>query len=134
MTTTKLTTTSNTVNVNVNGESTRVTTSSSKIQLDVKPNTLSVSLARVGPQGAIPKVFLNDLQDIDLTGAVDGDGLRYEATSNEWKPHTFSTSSLSDIDNSTRANGSLLIYDNSSTKYVASNSIEDNMTIKGGTF
>jgi len=113
---------------------TNLTAISNKINVEVKKTNLDISISRVGPQGATPRVSLSDLQDIDLTGAVDGDGLRYETLSNKWKPHTFSTSSLSDIDNSTRANGSILIYDNSSTKYVASNSIEDNMTIKGGTF
>jgi len=134
MATTKITTKSNTVKVNVNNEPyTRVSTSSSKVQIDVKTNKLNVSLARVGPQGAIPKVNFSDLQDVNVSSASTGDGIVLNAE-NQWVPHTFTTTSLADIDNTAKTNGSILIYSLADHKYKATNIIQDDMTIKGGTF
>jgi len=133
MANTKLTTTSNQVKVSVSDESTKITTSSNKINVDVKTTKLSVSLARVGPQGATPRITLSEVIDVDTSGASEGDGLILNA-SNTWVPHTFTTTSLSDIDNTNKQDGSILIYKNTSQKYTATNSIEDNMTISGGTF
>lgn len=52
--------------------------------------------------------------------------------------HTFATtattSSLLDVDNSARSDGSILIFSSASERYTATNTINDNMTINGGSF
>jgi len=113
---------------------TKLTVNTNKIDVDVKTTKLNVSLARVGPQGASAlNTTFQELTDVNVSTASVGDGIILDSD-NTWVPHTFSTTSLSDIDNTNRQDGSLLIYNNTSQKYTASNIIEDNMTIKGGTF
>jgi hypothetical protein len=52
--------------------------------------------------------------------------------------HTFATtattSSLLDVDNSARTDGSILIFNSTSDRYTATNTINNNMTINGGSF
>lgn len=69
----------------------------------------------------------------DVSSHSEGDGLIFNAT-NTLVPHTFTTTSLSDIDNTNKQNGSVLLYSTSASKYVATNTIQDNMAIIGGTF
>ena len=66
----------------------------------------------------------------------------YSITNNDisnWNvAHTFATtattSSLLDVDNSARSDGSILIFSSASERYTATNTINDNMTINGGSF
>ena len=135
MATTKLTTTSNEVKVNINGDSsTKVNTSSSKVSVDVKSAKVDVSLARVGPQGASATLTISEATDIELNNLANNDGLIYNSSTQKWVNHKFATTSLSDIDNTNKQDGSVLLYKSSTEKYTATNSIEDNMTISGGTF
>ena len=115
---------------------TKITSNPTKVDISVKPRKVDVTLSRVGPQGLpgdITESVLSDLSNVDLTGASIGDGIVLDSDNN-WVPHTFSTTSLADIDNSNQENGSILIFSDTTEKYTASNTIENNMTIKGGTF
>ena len=69
----------------------------------------------------------------DLSGISEGDGV-VMGNNDTLVAHTFTTTSLSDVDNTNRQNGSVLVYNTTSNKYISTNTIEENMTIKGGTF
>ncbi len=69
----------------------------------------------------------------NLSGISEGDGI-VMGSNNTLVAHTFTTTSLSDVDNTNRQNGSVLVYNTTSNKSVSTNTIDENMTLKGGTF
>jgi len=69
--------------------------------------------------GYLTSVALNDLSDVDTTGATTGQAIIWDAPSNTWKPGTVATSGggieLTDISVTTLSNGTAsLVYDDSS--------------------
>ena len=69
--------------------------------------------------GYLTSVALNDLSDVDTTGATTGQAIIWDAPSSTWKPGTVATSGggieLTDISVTTLSNGNAsLIYDNNS--------------------
>ena len=68
-----------------------------------------------------------------VTNASDGDALLYDQASNSWKNYRLTTNKLDDVDNSAQSDGSVLSYDSNSSKYKATNTLQ-NVTIDGGTY
>jgi hypothetical protein len=78
---------------------------------------------------------LGELNDVLITDVQDGDIIRYEAETQTYVNHRLTTTSVSDIDNTNRADGSVLVYNGTTQKYTATNTIEnENTTVLGGTF
>jgi hypothetical protein len=92
-----------------------------------------VSLSRTGGQGA--KGDTGSIED-SFPNATDEQILRYDEENTQWTTHTLTTTSLSDIDNTNRTDGSMLIYSTNSSKYEATNTIgaTGTVTLNGGTF
>ena len=65
-------------------------------------------------QAALAALTLGGLDDVDLTGAVDGDALIYDAVSETWKPGEASTvaaiNDLTDVNTTGLTNGQILRY------------------------
>lgn len=89
--------------------------------------------------------------NLELSGTVDGrdiasDGAQIDSLgsaafadttdfASASHTHSFTTTDLSDIDNTARSDGSVLVYNGTTSKYVATNAIEnDNIVIKGGNY
>jgi hypothetical protein len=78
---------------------------------------------------------LSGLSDVLVTTPQEGDALLFDSASGDFQNYQLTTSRMSDIDNTNRADGSVLVYNGTATKYVATNSIDNgNLTIKGGSF
>jgi len=76
---------------------------------------------------------LSDLNDMQLTNETTGQILRFNGTN--FVNHTLTTTNVSDIDNTGKTDGALLIYDGSSSKYKATVDIDNaNTFLKGGTY
>lgn len=76
-----------------------------------------------------------DLTDVSYETKEDGDILVYDQEISAFTTHKFKTSNLRDVDDSARADGSILIFNGTSQKYKASQSIDnENFSIIGGTF
>jgi hypothetical protein len=80
-----------------------------------------------------------DLVDMGTIAQIadlqDGDIIAYNEEESRWGNHKLRTSSISDIDNTNKSDGALLVYNSSSEKYTATTTIENqNTTISGGTF
>ncbi len=92
-----------------------------------------VETFNLGTLGA--SITLDELQDINTTGITSGQVIQYESETSTYVPHTLTTGSMTDVDNTNRADGSLLLYDGASTKYKATNKLNNaNTTILGGAF
>lgn len=78
---------------------------------------------------------LNDLTNVNYQEFNDGDILMYEEEISAFTTHSFTTSNLRNVDDSARADGSILIFNGAQQKYEASRSIDnENFNIIGGTF
>jgi len=78
---------------------------------------------------------LNDLKDVDTTNIIDNQVIQYKAATSTYVPHTLTTSSMSDVDNTNREEGALLIFDDNSSKYKSTTQINNaNITLIGGSF
>jgi len=78
---------------------------------------------------------LIDLLDVDYDVVSDGDFIIYSAEDQQFTTHTFTTSSISDIDNTNKTDGALLVYNGTTEKYTATTSINNaNTSIIGGSF
>lgn len=110
-----------------------VTVSNNNLSISLDNVDYSVSLSRTGGQGAKgdPGSFADEFPN-----ATDGQIIRYDEDNTEWTTHTLTTTSLSDIDNTNRADGSMLIYSTASSKYEATNTLgaTGTVTLNGGTF
>lgn len=67
-----------------------------------------------------------------VTNPVEGDILQHDGTN--FVNHSLTTSRLLDIDNSAVTDGSMLIYKTTTNKYTATNTLDNSITISGGTF
>jgi hypothetical protein len=129
------------------------------ISVDVSKISYEVSLARVGSQGSkgdtIESAYISeddlifvmsnsngDTYEItvsgfitDLSDAHDHDNRYYTETEIDHKFATRSTSDLTDIDNTLRSDGAVLIYNGESSKYMSTTTINNpNTTITGGSY
>jgi len=81
---------------------------------------------------------INSLSNVNITGLQNDQVLVYNSASSSWenREHTFATtSSLGDVDNTSRTDGSLLVYNGTSFKYEATATIQnENTIIQGGSF
>lgn len=88
----------------------------------------------VGAQSA--PTNLSDLNDVVLDNLSDNNFLTYDEASNTWTnfDYTLTTvGTLSNVDDSTKEDGSVLVYRTSSSKYETTTRLEQ-QTIIGGTF
>ena len=86
--------------------------------------------------GSLSEVInLLDLLDVDYNSIEDKNFIIYDATSQKFTTHTFTTSSVSDIDNTNKTDGALLVYNGTTNKYTATTEIQNpNTFILGGSF
>lgn len=81
---------------------------------------------------------ITNIDDVTITLPQNGDVLVYNSSLSVWenKPHTFATTSdLGDVDNTSRTDGSLLVYSQTSSKYEATATLQNqNTIILGGSF
>lgn len=73
-------------------------------------------------------ISLRDIGGVTVSNASEGDLLVYSETSSTFENHKLTTTNLIDIDNTSVANGAVLVYNGTTTKYTATT------TILGGTF
>jgi len=97
-------------------------------------NATATTVAQI--ESVLQTLSLDNLTDVDTSTDTpeNGDALVWDT--NAWKTHKLTTTNISNIDESNRADGSMLIYNNSSSKYVTTNNIGTigDVTIVGGTF
>ena len=75
------------------------------------------------------------LADVTITTPTNGDVVLYDSSSSTFKNYSLTTSRLTDIDNSGKADGAVLVYDNASGKYVSTTQINNGNTfLIGGSF
>jgi len=80
-------------------------------------------------------VQFNSLGDVSVTNLSEGDVAIYDAVDSQWKNHQLTTSKVLDVDNTNKEDGAVLVYDNTTQKYQATNRIEKQTThIIGGSF
>lgn len=78
---------------------------------------------------------LNDLSDVTITNPTNLEVISFDVATNRFKNHKLTTASITNIDETTRADGSLLVYSSSSSKYKATSVLDNpNTTIQGGSF
>ena len=78
---------------------------------------------------------LRDLVNVETFNAQANDVLRYSDVESQWLPHTLTTTSLADVDNTAVSDGSVFVYNGSTQKYVATNDVANqNLFIKGGSY
>ena len=78
---------------------------------------------------------LRDLTDVETFGAQAQNVLRYDDVESQWLPHTLTTTSLADVDNTSVSDGSVFLYNGSAQKYVATNDVANqNLFIRGGSY
>jgi len=81
------------------------------------------------------RIDLIDLLDVDYAEVEDGDVIHYEAETQKFTTHKLTTTSISDIDNTGKTDGALLIYNGNTSKYTATTTLDNNNTIiSGGTY
>lgn len=76
---------------------------------------------------------LADAHDVEVSTAADGDSLAWDATAFRWTTKKMSSADLSDIDNTGRTTGSVLVYSSTSSKYEATTVLSE-QTIQGGNY
>lgn len=78
---------------------------------------------------------LVNLGDVDFFELQDKDVILYNAAEQNFTNHRFTTSSLTDVDNTNRQDGSMLVYSGVTSKYTATTIINNNnINIIGGDF
>jgi len=113
-------------NVEVNSESELLITVSTSGGDAVKTFNLGV-VGTNTPIGA--------LANVDVASVADGEILRYDSTSTNFVNHTLTTTSVTDIDNTGKTDGAVLIYDGASSKYKSTVNIDnENTFIRGGSY
>ena len=78
---------------------------------------------------------LDEINDVSITNIQDGDFIRYESDTQTYVNHQLTTTSVSDIDNTNKTDGALLVYNGTNEKYTATATLDNvNTSIIGGTF
>jgi len=124
-------------NLSIESDNHNLDVTTNKYQLNVEVDATTLSLSRVGGQGSQGPAGNTTISDLTSGEVQDGDFLRYNAATSSWenKPHTLTTASLVDVDNTGREDGALLLYDSTSSKYVATTQIANsNLYLIGGSF
>ena len=84
-------------------------------------------------------IIAGDISQLDsrlnLSGITVGQGVIYDDVSDSLVPHSFTTASLSDVNNDNKADGAVLVYNSTSSKYESTTTLNnENTTIIGGSF
>jgi hypothetical protein len=113
-----------------------ITCNNDEINIQVKSQDIDISLSRVGPQGAQGPVGVSTVEGlvgVEITDVQEGDILLNDGTN--FVNHQLTTTSLSDVDNINRANGSIMVYNSSTQKYEATSQLQNpDTSIIGGSF
>jgi len=73
------------------------------------------------------------LHDVTISGLADKDVLRYNGGSGRWENHQLTTASIGNIDETSRADGSVLVYSQGNARYEATNTLEKQI-VRGGAY
>lgn len=76
---------------------------------------------------------IHEAHDVYAPNPGDGDALAWDASTSRWTTKKFSSADLSDIDNTGRTTGSVLVYSGTSSKYEATTVLSE-QTIQGGNY
>jgi len=80
-------------------------------------------------------IHLGQLFDVSITAVEDGDYIAYDVATQTYKNHKLTTSKLTDVDNTNKADGAVLVYNGTTSKYTATNTLNNpNTIIAGGYF
>lgn len=74
---------------------------------------------------------LFDAHDVEISTPADGDVLSWDESNTRWTNHTLSTRNLTDIDVSGQTNGSVLVYNGTTSKFEATVSLADQIIVGG---
>ncbi len=78
---------------------------------------------------------INAMTDVTITAVQDGDILQFDGNTNNFVNHSLTTHKVSDIDNTNLAEGSIYVYNETTSKHVATTQLNNsNTTILGGSF
>jgi hypothetical protein len=92
-------------------------------------------VTQINAGNILTNVALHDLSDVSLLHLQEGDYLAYDLSTQTFGNHQLTTSKLADIDNNSRSDGSVLVYNGLSAKYTATNQLNNpNTLIVGGNF
>jgi hypothetical protein len=98
-------------------------------------NSLGTVVETVNAGSFKELINLVDLLDVDYNLISDNDVIQYDSATNKFTSHTLTTTSISDIDNTNKTDGAVLLYDGNSKKYKATTNLDNsNTVIIGGTF
>ena len=104
-------------------------------QLEVDLTTSSGSPVETYSFDIFEGSSLVNLGDVDFFELQDKDVILYNAAEQNFTNHRFTTSSLTDVDNTNRQDGSMLVYSGVTSKYTATTIINNNnISIIGGDF
>ena len=91
-------------------------------------NWINNTLAEANIATATHTHTLDQLSDVSDTAAVDGETVLFNSGTHSWVTRKITTSDIGDIDNTNKADGAVLVYSGTSSKY------EANIAVIGGTF
>jgi hypothetical protein len=78
---------------------------------------------------------LDGITDVTITDLADKDYIAYEASTQQYKNYKLTTTRMLDVNNTARADGSVLVYNGITQQYTATNTVNNpNLIIVGGTF
>jgi len=106
------------------------TISNNNVTISLDTTDISVSLSRTGGQGA-----KGDSWTDTLSTEEDQAVPLYDTDSSSWTAHRLTTRNLSDVADVAPTDGSLLIYNGTTSKYTPTTNLDnDNLILSGGTF
>jgi hypothetical protein len=103
--------------------------------LIVEITTSAGTITTLNAGNLLENFQLSDLIDVVITNLTNNDYLAYDATTQTYKNYQLTTTRMTDVDNTNRQNGALLVFNGITNKYVATNQLNNPDTlIIGGTF
>ncbi len=101
---------------------------------DAPALVITVALGEMGPPGGIGPIGPASVP-VTLTAPADLDFLSYDGLTSQFVNHQLTTARVANIDESALADGAMLLYDGASSKYKATNTLNNpNTFLLGGTF
>jgi hypothetical protein len=104
-------------------------------ELILEVTSSSGQITQINAGNTLANVALNDLTDVTLLNPQEGDYIAYDQSTQRFNNYQLTTSKMTDIDNNSRQDGSVLVYNSLANKYVATNQLDNpNTLIVGGTY
>ena len=96
-------------------------------------NAAGVVVETINAGALFSQLNVSEIADITLTNIQDADYLAYNSSTQEFENHQLTTTKMTDIDNSGKTDGAILVYNG--TQYAATSNLDnENTAIIGGTF